>query len=712
MKFYVSGMSCAACSAKVEKVVSSVDGVQTCEVNLLTGEMNVLGSFSSDAVISAVQKAGYKAEIYSPETIQSQNLAENNNIHVKKLINTLIASAIFLCALLFTPQIVKLSLFSNATGLLFNHDLVFYAQAIFALAIMIINRRFYISGIKSLIHLSPNMDSLVALGSIAAFIYGSFDGSGMILTLITVGKLLEAKAKGRTTNALKQLMKLTPQIAVLCLADGTEKEVPVVAIQKGDVFVVRPGQNIPVDGIVLSGSSAVDESSITGESMPVEKVPGNTDGTNQVFVTAGTTNLSGILYCKAIRVGNDTTIATIIQMVSDSAASKAPVQKIADKVSGFFVPVVILIAIITFTAWLLKGSALSFALMRGISVLVISCPCALGLATPVAIMVGNGVGAKNGILFKNSTALENTGKVHTVVLDKTGTITKGKPVVTKIDGENTSFVLQIAYELEKNSIHPVAKAICTFAEDEKKGIKKFATFKLENFSELPGFGVSATDTTTGDKYFCGKVTNSNLICVTKNGKIIGKITVEDEIKPDSPSAINELLKLGIKVVMLTGDNKENAERIAQKCGKIEIIAGVLPNQKADKIKELQKDGPVIMVGDGINDAPGLCAADVGIAVGAGSDIAIDSADVVLVKNSIQDVVKAIKISQAVIKNIKENLFWAFFYNACSIPIAAGVFAAAGIILTPAISAACMSLSSFCVVTNALRLNILNKKLKK
>lgn len=681
MKFLIIGMSCAACSARIEKSVSSIKDVTKCEVNLLTSSMTVELSpdskLTAQEIIKTVRKTGYDAKEI-----------KNNSLNISELpslLKRLILSIIFLLLILFSNY------FPRYTKII---------QILLTVAIIIINRKFFTKGFTSLFHGSPTMDTLVALGSTAAFIYKDYHCSAMILTLITIGKTLEAYAKGRTTDAIRKLMELTPKTAFV-LRNNEETEISVEDIQINDILIVRPGSIFPVDGIITEGSAAIDESSITGESIPVDKQKGDS-------IVSGTLNLNGLIKYKATKIGQDTTIAKIIQMVSDSAATKAPVQKLADKVSSWFVPSVIAIAFITFITWFFIRNDLRFAVMQAISVLVVSCPCALGLATPVAIMVGNGIGAKKGILFKTSISLEKTGKIRTVVLDKTGTITKGKPVVTESieNGENTDFI-QIAYELEKNSTHPIAKAICNYALSFNNNSQ--LPFSLKDFNEKAGSGVQAIRQDTNDVYFCGKIANSNYVCVTKNGKTIGKFKIQDEVKPDSAKAVEELKKLGVKVVMLTGDNETNARFTANEVGIDNIIAGVLPGEKARKVAELQKDGEVAMVGDGINDAPSLSCADVGIAVGGGSDIAIDSADVVLVKNSIYDVVQAIKLSRKVLKNIKENLFWALFYNLCSIPIAAGCFYFLGLYMSPVIGAACMSLSSFCVVCNALRLNLVADK---
>lgn len=725
MKFEVTGMTCAACSARIEKVVSELPEVKTCQVNLLTGTMvveftdqqkqtdNATAAQEPDErrariIENAVKKAGYSAK---PQ--HHPGAAPHDEFH--KIHKRLIFSIVLLAGVIALPKVLP-----TIAG--DGRNLTRPVQIILTLAVMAINYKFFTTGVKGLIHRAPNMDTLVATGALSAFIYGSYDGAAMILTLITVGKTLEARAKGRTTNAIQELIKLTPKTAIV-LPDWTpankstekQKEVNIEQIKTSDIFLVKPGQNIPVDGTVLDGNSSVNEASITGESLPVDK-RAQTDNATPLeqtnTVTAGTTNLDGILVCRATRVGQDTTIAKIIQMVSDSAATKAPVQKTADKASAVFVPAVMGIALVTTIVWLLLGKELGFALMRGISVLVISCPCALGLATPVAIMVGNGIGAGKGILFKNSTALELTGKAATVVMDKTGTITKGELVVTQVQGDDATGtppaqVLEIARALEQNSTHPVARAICQYAQASvapAPSPARATPLIFHSIKELPGHGISAL--AADDLYFCGKTDASNKICVTRNGKIIGKITVEDTLKEDSSAAIAALNKMNVKTVMLTGDNAENAKKIVnQLAAGLDFHASLLPNQKAAEVNSLKQNGPVIMVGDGINDAPSLTAADIGIAIGAGSDIAIESADIVLVKNSLTDVVNAITLSRRVLKTIKQNLFWAFFYNALAIPVAAGCFISLGIQLTPAISSACMSLSSLCVVLNALRLRL-------
>lgn len=743
-KYTVTGMSCAACSLRVEKAVSSVKGVTSCSVNLLTNSMVVEGTASPEEIISAVTNAGYGAALKkeSKEQIgQSEDTLTDRETPALK--RRLIASLVFLIILMYVSMGHMMwgwplpPFFDN------NHVAMGLLQLLLTVVIMVINQKFFISGFKSLWHRAPNMDTLVALGSSAAFLYSTFslfamtdaqvkgnadavikymhefyfESAAMILALITLGKMLEARSKGKTTDALKSLMKLAPKTATI-LKDGVETVISVDQVVKGDIFVVRPGENIPVDGIVSDGSSAVDESSLTGESIPVDKAIGNT-------VSAGTLNLSGFIRCEATRVGEDTTLSQIIHMVSDASSSKAPIAKVADTVSGVFVPCVISIAVITTIVWLLLGQTIGFALARGISVLVISCPCALGLATPVAIMVGNGVGAKNGILFKTAVSLEKTGKTQIAVLDKTGTITQGKPQVTDIIPVNNTSeneLLSLAYALEKKSEHPLAQAIVKKAEEDG-----FVEHKVDEFKILPGNGLTATldgrILLGGNyKFISEKIQVPNEIKkksdnISDQGKtplffaykdeLLGIIAVADIIKNDSPQAIKELQNMGIYVVMLTGDNERTAKRIGEKVGVDEVIAGVLPDGKESVIRSLKQKGDVIMVGDGINDAPALTSADIGIAIGAGSDVAIDAADVVLIKNRLSDIPAAIRLSRATLKNIHENLFWAFIYNTIGIPLAAGVFInILGWQLNPMFGAAAMSLSSFCVVTNALRLNLL------
>ncbi len=747
-QYTVTGMSCAACSARVEKAVSKVDGVTSCSVSLLTNSMGVEGSASPQAIIEAVEEAGYGAALKGAEAKTSAAAAANEEMlkdhETPVLKRRLLASLGFLLILMYFSMGHMMwgwpvpAFFSN------NHVAMGILQLLLTVIIMVINQKFFISGFKSLWHKAPNMDTLVALGSGASFVYSTyalfamtdaqvrgdgaavmaymhefyFESAAMILTLITVGKMLEAHSKGKTTDALKNLMKLAPKTATV-LKNGTETVVSIDQVQKGDIFVVRPGENIPVDGRIVEGSSAVNESALTGESIPVDKSAGDS-------VSAATLNQSGYIRCEATRVGEDTTFSQIIQMVSDAAATKAPIAKVADKVSGVFVPAVIAIAAVTILAWLLAGQTFGFALARGISVLVISCPCALGLATPVAIMVGNGMGAKNGILFKTAVSLEETGKMEIVALDKTGTITSGEPKVTDLipaDGFRESDLLQLAYSLEKKSEHPLAKAILQKAAED--GI---TAGEVSDFSALPGNGLRAV--LDGEALIGGslafissqtevpedlKVQSEQLaeqgktpLLFMKSGRLAGIIAVADVIKEDSPQAVRELQNMGIHVVMLTGDNERTAKAIGQQAGVDEVIAGVLPDGKESVIRSLKQKGKVAMVGDGINDAPALMRADIGIAIGAGTDVAIDAADIVLMKSRLSDVPAAIRLSRATLRNIHENLFWAFFYNVIGIPLAAGVWIPLfGWQLNPMFGAAAMSLSSFCVVSNALRLNFFN-----
>ncbi|MBQ9909488.1 MAG: heavy metal translocating P-type ATPase [Treponema sp.] len=748
-QFNVTGMSCAACSARIEKAVSKVSGVKSCSVSLLTNSMGVEGEASDAQIIEAVVNAGYGASVKSSGTnggSEAKKSADSEDAlqdrETPLLIKRLLSSIVFLLPLMYISMghmMWKWPLPAFFNG---NHVAMGLVQLIFSAVIMVINQRFFVSGFKSLLHRAPNMDTLVALGSASAFIYSTwvifamtgavvatneeavmaymhefyFETAAMILTLITVGKTLEAKSKGRTTDALKGLMKLAPKTAVI-LENGGERSVPVESVKKGDIFLVRPGENIPVDGIVLEGTSAVNESALTGESIPVDKAEGDR-------VSAATLNTSGFLKCQATRVGQDTTLSQIIQMVSDAAATKAPIAKIADKVSGVFVPLVIGIAVLTFAVWLILGADFGTSLTRAVAVLVISCPCALGLATPVAIMVGNGMGAKNGILFKTSAALEGAGKINLVVLDKTGTITSGQPRVTDIipaDGVSESELLRLAFSLEKKSEHPLAKAIVQKAEE-----KSLKSEEVTDFEALSGKGLTAK---LGESLLAGgnlsfieeksqisaelKTKAAQLseagktpLFFTCGEKFLGLIAVADTIKEDSPRAVKELQKMGIHVVMLTGDNEKTAKAIAKEAGVDQVIAGVLPDGKENVIRELQASSSfVAMVGDGINDAPALTRADIGIAIGAGTDIAIDSADIVLMKSRLSDLPALIRLSRATLRNIHQNLFWAFFYNVIGIPLAAGAFTAAlGWKLNPMFGAAAMSLSSFCVVTNALRLN--------
>ena len=748
-QFNVTGMSCAACSARIEKAVSKVSGVKSCSVSLLTNSMGVEGEASDSQIIEAVVNAGYGASVKSSGTnggSEAKKSADSEDAlqdrETPLLIKRLLSSIVFLLPLMYISMghmMWKWPLPAFFNG---NHVAMGLVQLIFAAVIMVINQRFFVSGFKSLLHRAPNMDTLVALGSASAFIYSTwvifamtgavvaaneeavmaymhefyFETAAMILTLITVGKTLEAKSKGRTTDALKGLMKLAPKTAVI-LENGGERSVPVESVKKGDIFLVRPGENIPVDGIVLEGTSAVNESALTGESIPVDKGEGDR-------VSAATLNTSGFLKCQATRVGQDTTLSQIIQMVSDAAATKAPIAKIADKVSGVFVPLVIGIAVLTFAVWLILGADFGTSLTRAVAVLVISCPCALGLATPVAIMVGNGMGAKNGILFKTSAALEGAGKINLVVLDKTGTITSGQPRVTDIipaDGVSESEFLRLAFSLEKKSEHPLAKAIVQKAEE-----KSLKSEEVTDFEALSGKGLTAK---LGESLLAGGNLNfieeksqisaelktkaaqlseagKTPLFFTCGEKFLGLIAVADTIKEDSPRAVKELQKMGIQVVMLTGDNEKTAKAIAKEAGVDQVIAGVLPDGKESVIRELQATSSfVAMVGDGINDAPALTRADIGIAIGAGTDVAIDAADIVLMKSRLSDLPALIRLSRATLRNIHQNLFWAFFYNVIGIPLAAGAFTAAlGWKLNPMFGAAAMSLSSFCVVTNALRLN--------
>ena len=745
-QFNVTGMSCAACSARVEKAVSKVPGVTSCSVSLLTNSMGVEGTASSADIIKAVQDAGYGA---SPKAAGGAAAASSTNADLDaladhetpKLKRRLIASVGFLLVLMYFSMGHMMWGWPLPHWFDGNHIAMGLVQLLLAGIVMVINQKFFINGFKGLIHRSPNMDTLVALGSMASFVWSTyalfamtraqvdgnselvmhymmefyFESAAMILTLITVGKMLEARSKGKTTDALKSLMKLAPKTATL-LRDGAEVTVGIEQVQKGDIFVVRPGENVPVDGIVLEGTSAVNESALTGESIPVDKAEGDK-------VSAATTNQSGFLKCQATRVGEDTTLSQIIKMVSDAAATKAPIAKIADTVSGFFVPAVITIAVITTIVWLLLGRELGYALARGISVLVISCPCALGLATPVAIMVGNGLGAKNGILFKTAASLEAAGRTQIVALDKTGTITSGEPKVTDIlpaEGVTEGELLTLAAALERKSEHPLAKAVLAHTEAQKLDAPE-----VTDFAALPGNGLAAkldgVDIFAGSAVFIQtKVTvpaalQEKAAALSAQGKtplffggadrLLGIIAVADTIKEDSPRAIKELQNMGIRVVMLTGDNQRTADAIGRQAGVDEVIAGVLPDGKEAVIRQLQAYGKVAMVGDGINDAPALTRADTGIAIGAGTDVAIDAADVVLMNSKLSDVPAAIRLSRATLRNIHENLFWAFIYNVIGIPLAAGVFIPFGLTLNPMFGAAAMSLSSFCVVSNALRLNL-------
>lgn len=745
-QYNVTGMSCAACSARVEKAVSKVEGVTSCSVSLLTNSMGVEGTASSEAIIKAVEEAGYGASKKGSGT--KAELSDNEDVLADRetpvLRKRLISSLVFLVVLMYFSMGYTMWGWPLPEFFSENYIAVGLVQLLLTIAVMCINQKFFVSGFKSLWHKAPNMDTLVALGSGAAFVYSTyalfqmsgaqvtggsemamhyvhefyFESAAMILTLITVGKMLEAMSKGRTTDALKSLMKLAPKTATV-IKNGKEEVVPIAQLKKGDIFVVRPGENIPADGIVTEGTSAVDESSLTGESIPVDKAVGD-------MVSSATVNRSGFIKCEAARVGEDTTLSQIIKMVSDAAATKAPIAKVADKVSGVFVPVVITIAVITAVVWLILGESIGFALARGISVLVISCPCALGLATPVAIMVGNGMGAKNGILFKTAASLEGAGKVNIAALDKTGTITKGEPRVTDIipaEGMKEDELLNMAYSLEIKSEHPLAKAVIKKAEDEGIVAEDVRDFKI-----LPGNGLTGNlngNIITGGSFKFTesqveisesiKIKAENLaeegktpLFFTCDGKLKGVIAVADVIKEESPKAVKELQNMGIHVVMLTGDNERTAKAIGKEAGVDEIIAGVLPDGKEKVIRTLREKGSVAMVGDGINDAPALTRADIGIAIGAGADIAVDAADVVLMKSELSDVPATIRLSRATLKNIHENLFWAFIYNIIGIPLAAGLFIPIfGWELNPMFGAAAMSLSSFCVVSNALRLNLFN-----
>ncbi len=744
MKQYnVTGMSCAACSARVEKAVNAVDGVTSCSVSLLTNSMGVEGNASPEAVVAAVTAAGYGASLKGAEKSAPADdaLADRETPKMKKRLFT---SLVFLAALMYISMGAVMWGWPLPPFMAEDHMAMALAELLLTTIIMVINQKFFISGFKGLIHRAPNMDTLVALGSAAAYGYSVyamfvmsgamnrgdhetvmtymhelyFESAGMILTLITLGKLLEAYSKGKTTNALKGLMKLAPKTAVL-VRGGEEVTVPIEQVQLGDIFAVKPGAAIPTDGIIVEGATAVDESALTGESVPVDKITGDE-------VSAATINQSGYIRCKATRVGEDTTLSQIIQMVSDAAATKAPIAKIADKVSGVFVPVVISIALVTVAVWLIAGQTAAFALERGISVLVISCPCALGLATPVAIMVGNGVGAKKGILFKTAAALEETGKTEIVVLDKTGTITKGEPAVTDIlpsEGIAEDELVSAAYSLELKSEHPLARAIVGYCKE-----KNVAAGDVTKFEALRGSGLSAQ--MDGREYIAGNMRLAETYCdlpeemrrqserlseegktplfFCRDKKLMGIIAVADTIKEDSPQAISELKNMGIRTVMLTGDNERTAAAIGKLAGVDEVIAGVLPDGKEAVIRRLKEQGRTAMVGDGINDAPALTRADTGIAIGAGADIAIDAADVVLMKSRLTDVPAAIRLSRSALMNIRENLFWAFIYNVIGIPLAAGVWIPLfDLRLNPMFGAAAMSLSSFCVVTNALRLNLTN-----
>lgn len=745
-QYTVTGMSCAACSARVEKAVSKVPGVTSCSVSLLTNSMGVEGTASPENIIAAVEEAGYGASEKGAASEKQTSVSDDAlaDHETPALIKRLISSLIFLIALMYLSMGHMMWNWPVPLVLADNHIAMGLIQLLLTGIIMVINQRFFISGFKSLWHRAPNMDTLVALGAGAAFVYSTyalfamtgaqlngdmdavmgymhefyFESAAMILTLITVGKTLESRSKGKTTDALKSLMKLAPKTATI-VKDGIEQTVPIEQVKKGDVFAVRPGENIPVDGMITEGSSAVNEAALTGESIPVDKKEGD-------WVSAATVNQSGFIRCEATRVGEDTTLSQIIRMVSDAAATKAPIAKVADKVSGVFVPVVIAIAVVTALVWLFLGDGVGSALARGISVLVISCPCALGLATPVAIMVGNGIGAKHGILFKTAESLETTGKTEIVVLDKTGTITSGEPAVTDLlpaSDVTQEALLKTAYSLERKSEHPLAKAILRRAEEDG-----LSADEVLDFRALPGNGLSAVlngeELSGGNLRFIREKADvpekmqkaaeklaeegKTPLFFAKGGRFTGVIAVADVIKEDSPQAVKELRNMGIHVVMLTGDNERTAKAVGKQAGVDEVIAGVLPNGKESVIRSFKEKGRVAMVGDGINDAPALTRADVGIAIGAGTDIAIDAADVVLMKSRLLDVPAAIRLSRATLRNIHENLFWAFIYNIIGIPLAAGVWIPLfGWRLNPMFGAAAMSLSSFCVVTNALRLNLFN-----
>lgn len=744
MQYNVKGMTCAACSARVEKAVSAVEGVTSCTVNLLTNSMIVEGDVASASVINAVKAAGYKASVKRKADGRQDTADEDNDSETSAIVIRLIVSIVLLMILMYFSMGHMMWGWPLPYFFSENHIAVGILQMLLSAAIMVINQRFFISGFKSLLHRAPNMDTLVAMGSLVSFLYSTvalfamtdaqlhlgtdaamkymdefyFETAATILTLITVGKLLESRSKGKTTDAIKSLMKLAPNNAVV-IKDGKEVTVPVSQVKKGDIFVVRPGENIPVDGVIIEGNSAVDESMLTGESIPVDKDMGDS-------VSAATINQSGYIKCEAVRVGEDTTLSQIIKMVSDASATKAPIAKIADRVSGIFVPAVLIIAVITFVVWILTGADISYSIARAVSVLVISCPCALGLATPVAIMVGSGVGAKNGILFKTAVSLEEMGKVSIVALDKTGTITKGEPNVTDIipsGDESVEELLMYAYSLEYKSEHPLAKAIIRKANEKNSGL-----IEVSDFKAMPGNGLTAV--TDGQEISGGNYefirTRADIPAemksvseeLSENGKtplffckaqkLLGIIAVADVIKEDSPEAIRRLKEMGMHVVMITGDNERTANVTGIQAGVDEVISGVLPAGKEEVIRSLKKRGRVAMVGDGINDAPALTAADTAVAIGAGTDIAIDAADVVLMKSRLSDVCAAIRLSRLTLRNIHQNLFWAFIYNIIGIPLAAGVFIAIfGLKLNPMFGAAAMSLSSFCVVMNALRLNMYN-----
>lgn len=743
-QYNVTGMSCAACSARVEKAVNSVDGVTSCAVSLLTNSMGVEGTASPDEIIKAITAAGYGASLKDGTKKETTNSDELKDTETPKLIKRLVASVVFLIPLMYISMGHMMWGWPLPHFMDNNHVAMGLAQMLFAIIIMVINQKFFISGFKGLINKSPNMDTLIAIGSGASFFYSTyslfamtvaqtagdsakvmsymdgfyFESAAMILTLITVGKTLESYSKGRTTDALKGLLSMAPKTATI-IRDGAETEVPIENVQIGDIFAVKPGESIPVDGVIIDGETAIDESAITGESIPVDKTEGDS-------VTAATINSSGYIKCRAVRVGEDTTFSQIIKMVSDASATKAPIAKVADKVSGVFVPVVMCIAVVTFVVWLIVGQKFGYALSRGVSVLVISCPCALGLATPVAVMVGNGMGAKNGILFKTAAALEATGKTQIVAVDKTGTVTLGQPKVTDIvpcDNISDDELLSVAYALEKKSEHPLAKAITDAAQQKNISLKETEEFSILAGNGLKGVidnktviggsyafvsGVVDFDNAVTEKYNALAEQGKTPMFFARDNKLLGIIAVADVIKEDSPRAIKELRDMGIKTVMLTGDNKRTADAIGRQVGVDTVISGVLPNEKESVIRRLSEYGKVAMVGDGINDAPALTRADIGMAINTGTDIAADAADVVLMNSRLSDVSAAIRLSRATLTNIHENLFWAFIYNIIGIPLAAGVWIPIfGWTLNPMFGAAAMSLSSFCVVTNALRLNLFN-----
>ena len=719
-RFDVTGMSCAACSARVEKAVNRIEGVESCAVNLLTGSLSVEGNVDEQTIIDAVESEGYKIKIHVEKNRKEQ---DDSMPEVSALKKRLFISLIFLVVLMYFSMghMIGLPMPEMMHGNSFEMGLV---QLLITSVIVIINNKFFVNGFRSLFHRNPNMDTLVALGATAAYGYSIyvmitgngdyyFESAGMILTLITLGKMLEAMSKGRTTDALKSLMKLAPQTAII-LRDGTETEVSVDDVKVGDIFVVKPGEKIPVDGVVIDGFSSINESALTGESIPVDKAPGDS-------VSSGTINNSGYIRCEALKVGDDTTLSGIIKLVSDASSTKAPIAKAADKVSGIFVPVVILIAIFTTAVWLIIGKGVEFAIVRGIAVLVISCPCALGLATPVAVMVGNGMGAKNGILFKTAVSLEMTGKTQIAVLDKTGTITSGEPKVTDIIAEDEKELLALAFSLEGKSEHPLAKAVIDYCSE-----CDIEQWEVSDFEALPGNGLCGNCNghriNGGNLKYISSIANvpseyshkaeqlakegKTPLFFAKDGKFLGIISVADVIKEDSRKAVRELQSMGIRVVMLTGDNEQTAKAIGEQAGVDEVMAGVLPDGKEKAVRQFAEQGYVTMVGDGINDAPALTSADIGIAIGNGTDIAIDAADVVLMRNSLLDVPAAIRLSRATLRNIYENLFWAFIYNVIGIPLAAGAFVPMfGWELNPMYGAAAMSLSSFCVVMNALRINL-------